>query len=135
MVVVIRDDHTLYKKSAITIQDLNNEPIIIFKGGYEPPIIDMFKQDGVPLRIEYAVSTVTTSLNMIQEGLGLAILAELSLSNLPPNVRTRELEPHVWREIGLAVPSLKESWHFPMEREHPGGELSISQHNFLCTLI
>ncbi|EEM17428.1 hypothetical protein bpmyx0001_16530 [Bacillus pseudomycoides DSM 12442] len=114
---------------------MNNEPIIIFKGGYEPPIIDMFKQDGVPLRIEYAVSTVTTSLNMIQEGLGLAILAELSLSNLPPNVRTRELEPHVWREIGLAVPSLKESWHFPMEREHPGGELSISQHNFLCTLI
>ncbi|MCP1124435.1 LysR family transcriptional regulator [Bacillus sp. AFS018417] len=109
MVVVLRDDHTLYKKSAITIQDLNNEPIIIFKGGYEPPIIDMFKQAGVPLRIEYAVSTVTTSLNMIQEGLGLAILAELSLSNLPPNVRTRELEPQVWREIGLAVPSLKES--------------------------
>jgi len=109
MVVVLRDDHTLYKKSAITIQDLNNEPIIIFKGGYEPPIIDMFKQAGVPLRIKYAVSTVTTSLNMIQEGLGLAILAELSLSNLPPNVRTRELEPQVWREIGLAVPSLKES--------------------------
>lgn len=109
MVVVLRDDHTLYKKSAITIQDLNNEPIIIFKGGYEPPIIDMFKQAGVPLRIEYAVSTVTTSLNMIQEGLGLAILAELSLYNLPPNVRTRELEPQVWREIGLAVPSLKES--------------------------
>ncbi|MFD0772043.1 LysR family transcriptional regulator [Bacillus sp. CGMCC 1.60114] len=109
MVVVLRDDHTLYKKSAITIQDLNNEPIIIFKGGYEPPIIDMFKQAGVPLCIKYAVSTVTTSLNMIQEGLGLAILAELSLSNLPPNVRTRELEPQVWREIGLAVPSLKES--------------------------
>lgn len=109
MVIVLRDDHPLCKKTTITIQDLENEPIIICKGGYEPPIIEMFKQASVPLRIEYVVSTVTTSLNMIQEGLGLAILAELSLSDLPPNVQTRELEPQVWREIALAVPSLKES--------------------------
>lgn len=109
MVVVLRDDHPLCEKEAITISDLENEPIILFKGGYEPPIIDMFKQAGVPLRVEYAVSTVTTSLNMIQEGLGLAILAELSLTNLPPNVKTRELAPQVWREIALAVPSFKES--------------------------
>ncbi|PES96370.1 LysR family transcriptional regulator [Bacillus cereus] len=108
MVVVLREDHPLCKKRSITINDLENEPIILFKGGYEPPIIDMFKQANVPLRVEYAVSTVTTSLNMIQEGLGLAILAELSLSNLPSNVQTRELEPQVWREIALAVPSLKE---------------------------
>ena len=46
---------------------------------------------------------------MIQEGLGIAILAELSLTNLPKNVQTRELEPQVWREIALAVPSLKDS--------------------------
>ncbi|RWS42833.1 LysR family transcriptional regulator [Bacillus mycoides] len=109
MVVVLREDHPLCKKSSIMISDLENEPIILFKGGYEPPIIDMFKQANVPLRVEYAVSTVTTSLNMIQEGLGIAILAELSLTNLPKNVQTRELEPKVWREIALAVPSLKEA--------------------------
>ncbi|WP_439742044.1 LysR family transcriptional regulator [Bacillus pseudomycoides] len=109
MVVVLHNDHPLCEKEAITINDLEGEPIILFKGGYEPPIIDMFKQAGVPLRVEYAVSTVTTSLNMIQEGLGLAILAELSLTNLPPNVKTRELAPQVWREIALAVPSFKES--------------------------
>lgn len=98
MVVVLRDDHPLCEE-AITINDLEGEPIILFKGGYEPPIIDMFKQAGVPLRVEYAVSTVTTSLNMIQEGLGLAILAELSLMNLPPNVKTKELAPQVWRKL------------------------------------
>ncbi|PGY98949.1 LysR family transcriptional regulator [Bacillus cereus] len=109
MVVVLREDHPLCKKRSIMINDLENEPIILFKGGYEPPIIDMFKQANVSLRVEYAVSTVTTSLNMIQEGLGIAILAELSLTNLPKNVQTRELEPKVWREIALAVPSLKEA--------------------------
>ncbi|BCC46502.1 TPA: LysR family transcriptional regulator [Bacillus cereus] len=109
MVVILREDHPLCKKDAITIRDLENEPIILCKGGYEPPIIDMFKQINVPLRAEYVISTVTTALNMIQEGLGIAILAELSLTNLPKNVQTRELEPQVWREIALAVPSLKDS--------------------------
>ncbi|MDH8001805.1 LysR family transcriptional regulator [Bacillus cereus] len=109
MVVILREDHPLCKKDAITIRDLENEPIILCKGGYEPPIIDMFKQINVPLRVEYVISTVTTALNMIQEGLGIAILAELSLTNLPKNVQTRELEPQVWREIALAVPSLKDS--------------------------
>ncbi|MED3086242.1 LysR family transcriptional regulator [Bacillus toyonensis] len=109
MVVILREDHPLCKKDAITISDLENEPIILCKGGYEPPIIDMFKQENVPLRAEYVISTVTTALNMIQEGLGIAILAELSLTNLPKNVQTRELEPQVWREIALAAPSLKDS--------------------------
>ena len=109
MVVILREDHPLCKKDAITIRDLENEPIILCKGGYEPPIIDMFKQINVPLRAEYVISTVTTALNMIQEGLGIAILAELSLTNLPKNVQTRELEPQVWREIALAVPSLRDS--------------------------
>ncbi|ARZ62080.1 MULTISPECIES: LysR family transcriptional regulator [Bacillus cereus group] len=109
MVVILREDHPLCKKDAITIRDLENEPIILCKGGYEPPIIGMFKQVNVPLRAEYVISTVTTALNMIQEGLGIAILAELSLTNLPKNVQTRELEPQVWREIALAVPSLKDS--------------------------
>ncbi|MEW4154363.1 LysR family transcriptional regulator [Bacillus thuringiensis] len=109
MVAILREDHSLCKKDSITISDLENEPIILCKGGYEPPIIDMFKQTNVPLRAEYVISTVTTALNMIQEGLGIAILAELSLTNLPKNVQTRELEPQVWREIALAVPSLKDS--------------------------
>ncbi len=51
------------------------------------------------MKVHFALSSqmihLTTSLNMIQEGLGLAILAELSLSDLPPNVQTRELEPQV----------------------------------------
>ncbi|PFA58894.1 LysR family transcriptional regulator [Bacillus sp. AFS015896] len=109
MVVVLRVDHPLCEKEAITINDLEDEPIILGKGGYEPPIIDMFKQAGVTLRIEYEVPTVPTSLSMVQEGLGLGISAKLALTNLPPNVKTKELSPLVWREIALAVPSIKES--------------------------
>ncbi|GAA3325517.1 hypothetical protein GCM10020331_057740 [Ectobacillus funiculus] len=33
MVVVLRDDHPLYIKPSISIKDLENEPLIVFKGG------------------------------------------------------------------------------------------------------
>lgn len=109
MLVVLRDDHPLHAKASIAVKDLENEPLIIFKGGYESPIIGMFHHANAELRIEFTVSNVSTALNMIQEGLGLTILSELSLASLPPNVQVRNLHPPVWREIGLAVPSLKEA--------------------------
>lgn len=51
--------------------------------------------------------------HMIQEGLGVAIVTttSLSLSVLPPNVRVRTIKPQPFREIQLAVPSLKEASH------------------------
>lgn len=109
MLVVLRDDHPLHSKASIAVKDLENEPLIIFKGGYESLIIGMFHHANAELRIEFTVSNVSTALNMIQEGLGLTILSELSLASLPPNVQVRNLYPPVWREIGLAVPSLKEA--------------------------
>ncbi|GAA3325518.1 hypothetical protein GCM10020331_057750 [Ectobacillus funiculus] len=69
----------------------------------------MFHQAKARLRKEFTVSNVSTALNMVQEGLGLTILAEMSFSTLPPNVKVRDLNPQVWRGIALAVPSLKET--------------------------
>ncbi|USK62009.1 LysR family transcriptional regulator [Peribacillus asahii] len=127
MFVALRDDHPLHSRASITVKDLENEPLIIFKGGYESPIIEMFNHANTELTIEFTVSNVSTSLNMIQEGLGLTILSELSLLSLPPNVQIRNLNPPVWREIGLAVPSLKESSpavkvFIPMVQELFGGK-------------
>ncbi|MGR5908108.1 LysR family transcriptional regulator substrate-binding protein [Bacillus paranthracis] len=63
MVVIFkRGSSSLQEGTLITIRDLENEPIILCKGGYEPPIIDMFKQANVPLRAGYVISTVTTAL-------------------------------------------------------------------------
>ncbi|MCY9513155.1 LysR family transcriptional regulator [Paenibacillus apiarius] len=109
MVAVLRDDHPLQDQPFIRINDLDNEPLIICKGGNELPIIDTFNKTGTNLQVKFVVHNTSALLNMIQEGLGLAILSELSLTTLPPNVHVRELEPQVVRDINLAIPSLKES--------------------------
>ncbi|GED02864.1 putative HTH-type transcriptional regulator YvbU [Bacillus atrophaeus] len=111
MVVVLRDDHPLCSRSAITLNDLDQEPMVVCYGGYESPFIELFKQAGSTLNTAYTVYNVNTSINMIREGLGLAIISELSMSGmpLPEHVVTRDLDPQVFREIQLAVPSLKEA--------------------------
>lgn len=45
---------------------------------------------------------------MIREGLGLAILSEMSMSGmpLPEHVVTRDLNPQEYRDVQLAVPCL-----------------------------
>ncbi|MCP1309284.1 LysR family transcriptional regulator [Paenibacillus tyrfis] len=111
MFLFIRDDHPLAGRSTIHLQELSDEAMIICNGGYEIPIYERFREAGACLQVKYIVHNVNTSLNMIQEGLGVAIMSNISisLSTLPPNVRMHALTPHPYREINLAVPSLQEA--------------------------
>lgn len=111
MAVVLRDDHPLASHSAITLKDLDHEPMIVCDGGYESPFVDMFRQAGATLHPAFTVYNINTSISMIREGMGLAILSEMSMSGmpLPEHVVTRELDPQVYRDVQLAVPSLKEA--------------------------
>ncbi len=109
MFAVLRDDHPLFKQSVIRVQDLQDEPMIICRAGFEPPVIDWFNKAGMSPLEKFVVYNYNTGLNMVQEGLGMAIMSELSLSNLPPNVGAREIDPPGYRDIHIAVHSLEES--------------------------
>ncbi|QHW29696.1 LysR family transcriptional regulator [Paenibacillus rhizovicinus] len=109
--LLLRDDDPLQEKDVISIQDLEQAPLILCRGGFDTPIIEWFHNNDVALRMEFAVQNVSTALSMVQEGLGLAILSDtaMTFSVLPPNVRIRKIEPQPFRDICLAVPSMKEA--------------------------
>ncbi|MGG3573591.1 LysR family transcriptional regulator [Bacillus gobiensis] len=111
--LLLRDDHPLQSRSTIHITDLDNEPMIVCKGGFVTPIYELFQQFGTTLHAKYDGHNINTALSMIQEGLGVSIVSKTSLSLLvmPPNVRIRTIDPQPFREIHLAVPSLKEAPH------------------------
>jgi DNA-binding transcriptional LysR family regulator len=106
MSVALRKDHPLANQSVIQIQDLKHEPIIICKSS-EFPVLDLFEQAQTDLNVKLMVQNANTMLNMVQEGIGLAIMTEISYLSLPSQVMTREFAPPLWKEIHLAVPSLK----------------------------
>ncbi|WP_445490843.1 LysR family transcriptional regulator [Niallia sp. 03133] len=109
MYAVFRSDHPLSTKSVIQARDLVDQPMIICKAGFEPPVMEWFEKSGEEPQVKYILYNYTTGLNMIQEGMGIAIMSELSLINLPENVVIRRLDPSGYRDIQIAVTSDKDS--------------------------
>ncbi|OKP68746.1 LysR family transcriptional regulator [Paenibacillus sp. P3E] len=105
---VLQDDHRLRHKHVICVKDLEDEPMLICRSGYEPPVVDLFKRGDSNLNVKYEVSSYMTALSMVKEGLAVGVMSQLSLLSLPPGVIIRELAPDAYRDIHLAVNSLAE---------------------------
>lgn len=104
-------DHPLAARSTVTIKDLDGEPMVVCEGGYTSPFAGLFKQAGAELCAAFTVFNVSTSINMVREGLGMAILSDMSMAGnpLPEEVVIKEFTPDVFREVQLAVPSMKDA--------------------------
>ena len=109
--LLLHDDHPLQNHPHIQITDLSNESMILCKGGFDTPIYELFHKSGATLRAKFDVHNINAALNMVQEGLGLAIVSKISMSmsTLPPNVRVRTIDSQPFREINLAVTSFKDA--------------------------
>lgn len=111
MAAVMHKDHPLASRSTVTIKDLDGEPMVVCEGGYTSPFAGLFKQAGAELCAAFTVFNVSTSINMVREGLGMAILSDMSMAGnpLPEEVVIKEFTPDVFREVQLAVPSMKDA--------------------------
>nr|WGE00005.1 LysR family transcriptional regulator [Bacillus velezensis] len=111
MAAVMHKDHPLAARSTVTIKDLDGEPMVVCEGGYTSPFAGLFKQAGAELCAAFTVFNVSTSINMVREGLGMAILSDMSMAGnpLPEEVVIKEFTPDVFREVRLAVPSMKDA--------------------------
>ncbi|WNS47054.1 LysR family transcriptional regulator [Paenibacillus sp. MMS20-IR301] len=106
---VLPGNHPLAQKPSITVQELETEPMLLCRSGYEPPVVDLFRRAGCRLNVKYEVNSYITALNMINEGLAAGVMSQLSLLSLPPNVAVRELAEEAYRDIHVVVPSLEEA--------------------------
>ncbi|WP_342563478.1 LysR family transcriptional regulator [Paenibacillus sp. FSL R7-0345] len=106
---VLPEGHPLGHKRIVHVKDLEQEPMMICKAGYEPPVVDLFRRADSKLNVKYVVNSYSTALNMIKEGLAVGVLSELSLLSPPGNVMIRGLSPDAYRDVHIAVHSLEEA--------------------------
>jgi DNA-binding transcriptional LysR family regulator len=106
ILAVFRDDEPFANLEVLPVQMLDKHPMIICKGGYEVPIVDLFNRADAELNFGFVVYNVNTCLSMIEQGLGTSMLPVISLSWLPPGVKALPTEPKAYRNIEIAVPSL-----------------------------
>jgi DNA-binding transcriptional LysR family regulator len=108
LIVVMHSKNPLYQKDIIGIPDLQNEEIILGRGGYELHVHSLFKEYQLNPQVRFVVDHIDTALSMVQEGLGITITTKKNILSLPGQVVFRELKPNTFRDINIAVPDIKE---------------------------
>jgi DNA-binding transcriptional LysR family regulator len=98
---VLPADHPLASGRSVQIESLADEPFILLEEGhyYEP--LEAFRRAGVKPRIKYTIHDDYAIMAMVEEGLGVSILADLILKRAYYRVRALPLEPPVFRRIAL----------------------------------
>jgi DNA-binding transcriptional LysR family regulator len=91
------------KIAPLTWQDLKQYPLIL------PPVVDgcrmlvdrYFKEQGHTLTPAYEVKEDSTALGMVQQGLGITIMAQLAAEPIPPGIQVVDLAVPLERVIGV----------------------------------
>lgn len=107
LVAVLPENHSLGSRSFLTIEELEQKPFIMPKSGCETLVKETFHEHGCTPDVRFEVGDNQTIISMVQEGIGLTIIPELTLPGHPENVSVVDLMPEVHRQIGLAVKSIK----------------------------
>ncbi len=101
--VVLPKDHPLAQKKSLSLVDLAAEPFLLLEeGAYSEPL-EALRAAGVEPDIKLRVHDDYSILSMVEQGLGVSILAELVLRKTCYNVAVLPLDPPVIRTIGIVT--------------------------------
>lgn len=104
MLLTLPPDHRLAgTATSVNIRELADEPFILPRGRSEPIVASIFREADIAPTIRFTLRDVSTILSMVREGMGISILAEMSLLPIMSGICTRPIEPTAERQIGLAT--------------------------------
>lgn len=102
MLAVLPKAHPLAKNKSIRLDEIKNEPYILLEEGrYSEPMV-AFAAAGIVPDIEYTVHDDYTIMTMVEEGLGVSILAELMLRRTNYNIVCVPVNPPIRRTLAVA---------------------------------
>ncbi len=107
LMVLLPPNHPLQHQNVITFDQISNEHFIMPQWGLDDNIKRTLNENKVKLIIKYELMDERTILAMVQLGLGISILPELILVNVPSDIHLVDLEQPTYRTLGIAALSLK----------------------------
>lgn len=101
MSAVLPIGHPLAKLSVVPLKKLAQEPFILLEeGGYYEPL-EAFSEAGLKPNVKYTIHDDYSIMAMIEEGLGVSILADLIMRKCPFDLTTRPTNTPVTRTLAL----------------------------------
>lgn len=107
LVAILPSSHPLRHQRTISYEQMKNEPFIMPQWGRDDNIRRILNENNLNLQVKYELMEERTILAMVQAEMGITILPELILVNLPENIHIVNLEKTEYRIIGIAALSLK----------------------------
>lgn len=96
LLVALHSAHPLAQKKAITIRQLNAEPLILYpnntRAGFADHVMTLFRDEGLQPRVVQEVKDVVTAVALVSSGFGLCITPEAANSLRLPGVVYRPLQ-------------------------------------------
>ena len=101
MLAVLPKNHPLAKKKSISLSDLTDEPYILLEEGHYSEPMAAFKAAGIIPNIQYTIHDDYAIMMMVEEGLGVSILAELILRRTNYDIVCLPLTPPITRTLAI----------------------------------
>lgn len=109
MLVVFPEKYDLSRYDHVPVEVLRDYPFIMTYKSYDKDPHKVFEEAGFVPDVKYFSREDIAVLSMVQKGLGVAILPELTISEFPGNYETRMLEPEAYRTLGIGLRSRDEA--------------------------
>ncbi|WP_407286076.1 LysR family transcriptional regulator [Streptomyces sp. BP-8] len=103
-------DHPLADEPAVDIRDLEDDQFLISPNGCEARIRTIHRLAGLRFTPAHRVRDLATLISMVQAGIGVTVLSEVSRSLIPPDLVLLPLQPQTSRRLVLTGPHSR-PWH------------------------
>lgn len=109
MVVVFPPEHELSGYDYVPVEKLKDHPLIMTYREYDTDANRILLDAGLDASVRYRSRDDFAVLSMVQHGLGISILPELTLERFPGSYDYRMLDPESYRSLGIGIRSVKEA--------------------------
>lgn len=107
MVVVFPPGHELGKFDYVPVDKLQDYPLIMTYREYDTDANRILRDADLDASVRYRSKDDFAVLSMVQHGLGISILPELTLERFPGSYDYRMLDPESYRSLGIGIRSIK----------------------------
>ncbi|WP_328548652.1 LysR family transcriptional regulator [Streptomyces platensis] len=103
-------DHPLADEPGVDLRDLEGDPFLISPNGCEARVRTLHRRAGLRFSPTHRVRDLATLIRMVQAGIGVTVLSEVSRSLIPADLVLLPLTPQTSRPLVLTGPQAR-PWH------------------------
>lgn len=109
MVVVFPPGHALSSFDYVPLSELGRYPLIMTYPDFDTDAQKVIQAAGLESSVKYSFRDDIAVLSMVESGLGISVLPELSIERFSGQYDYRMLRPESYRSLGIGVRSIKEA--------------------------